>query len=360
VTNRALLLTLIALIGSAGAAQAQGAPPPQQPAQIGNPACLRLEAQLAAIDRTAVDPNQATQQRRSDDAIAKQQSDLDRLVAQARRLSCDAGLFSIFTGQNPQCGPLNNQIAQARSNLDRLINEQQRAISGGAADRDNQRSAVLNALAQNNCGPQYRSAARGGGILDSLFGNNNSVGDGGATPWAGSGDTYKTICVRSCDGYYFPISFAATAAKFHDDEQVCQRACPAAEANLYTFRNPGEDVTRAVSLNGRPYTELPNAFKYRTEMSNACSCRKPGQSWADALGSGKDDALEQGDIVVTPERAKAMSLPQQQRGAARKPNAGTPAAAPAPAQQQTEPPATAESGEKKPIRTVGPRFLTNQ
>ena len=116
--------------------------------------------------------------------------------------------------------------------------------------------------------------------------------------------------MRSCDGYYFPISYSTVQSRFADDQRTCQRECPATEAQLYTYRNPGEDMDQAVSLAGQPYTALPTAFQYRKEFNAACSCRKPGQSWADAL-KGADDAstLESGDIVVTDQNAKALSQP---------------------------------------------------
>ena len=98
--------------------------------------------------------------------------------------------------------------------------------------------------------------------------------------------------------------------KFADDERLCQRLCPAAEAMLYTHRNPGEDVSRAVSTSGRAYSELPNAFSYRKQLNAACSCRSPGQSWAEALRQGDDETLERGDIVVTEERARQLSQPR--------------------------------------------------
>ena len=99
-------------------------------------------------------------------------------------------------------------------------------------------------------------------------------------------------------------------SRFADDLRTCQRECPATEAQLYTYRNPGEDMGQAVSLSGQPYTALPTAFQYRKEFNAACSCRKPGQSWADAL-KGADDAstLESGDIVVTDQTAKQLSQP---------------------------------------------------
>ena len=36
-------------------------------------------------------------------------------------------------------------------------------------------------------------------------------------------------CARSCDGYYFPISYSTVPSKFPEDEQLCRRLCPATE-----------------------------------------------------------------------------------------------------------------------------------
>src|SRR5947207_15306437 len=82
---------------------------------------------------------------------------------------------------------------------------------------------------------------------------------------------------------------------------------------------------------GQPYSSLPNALKYRTEFNPTCSCKRPGQSWADALG--KDEAVEPGDVVVTEERAKQMAVPppaQKGQTKGKQPAASQPAATPAP------------------------------
>jgi hypothetical protein len=175
--------------------------------------------------------------------------------------------------------------------------------------------------------------------------------------------TYRTVCVRSCDGGYFPISFATSPARFADDERSCKALCPATEANLYAYRNPGEDINQAVSVNGQPYTALPNAFHYRSEFNPSCSCRAPGQSWADALKSVDDkaEAQQQGDIIVTEESAKKMQRPLTKQSAAAKKGAPPPTAtAPASGSDaNAEAPAAATSApsDNKQIRTVGPTFI---
>ncbi len=50
-------------------------------------ACLRLESQLATLDRgVGVDPARADQIKRYEDASAKQQAELDRLGQQSQRV----------------------------------------------------------------------------------------------------------------------------------------------------------------------------------------------------------------------------------------------------------------------------------
>jgi Protein of unknown function (DUF2865) len=338
------------------------APPPPQGAAV-NPMCPRLEAQLATIDRggSSGDPAKDDQIRRYQEAASKQQGELDRVTSQAKRMGCDSsGFFSLFSGQSAQCGPVNNQIQQMRANLDQITTSLER-LRGGGAERDNQRRSVLLALAQNNCGPQYANAARApGNFLDNLFGNNNNPAAPGADVGPQSG-TYRTVCVRTCDGAYFPVSFATFPARFPDDEKTCKALCPATEASLFAYRNPGEDISQAVSISGQPYTALPNAFHYRQEFNPSCACKAAGQTWSDALKSidDKTAAEQQGDIIVTEESAKKMSRAPAAKtapAAAKKGSTtGTPPPdAPAAAAPATTPPSTTSD---KPIRSVGPTFI---
>ncbi len=336
-----------------------------------NPMCPRLEAQLATIDRGGGgDPAKDEQIRRYQDAAAKQQSELDRVTSQAKRMGCDSsGFFSLFSGQSAQCGPVNNQIQQMRANLEQITTSLERLRGGfGGGERDSQRRSVLAALAQNNCGPQYANAARGpGSFLESLFGNNNNNNSNPMTPGVDLGPqsgTYRTVCVRTCDGFYFPISFATVPARFPDDERTCKNLCPAAEASLFSYRNPGEDMNQAVSINGQPYSSSPNAFRYRQEFNPSCACKAAGQTWSEALKTidDKASAEQQGDIIVTEESAKKMSRVPTKGAAAAAKKGAAPAGttATAPAAPEASPPAagsTAAAPDNKPIRSVGPTFI---
>jgi hypothetical protein len=365
---------------SAGQASAQQPyPAPGTTLSARDQTCRGLEAQLANIDRAAGDQGKAEQIRRLEETVGRQQTELDRYSQQARQKGCDApAFFQMFggAGRTDQCTALNNQIQQMRSNLARMQADLQRLQGAGANyERDGQRRSVIQALAQNDCGPQYRAqAAQSRNLFETLFGPGPG-GDQNSTPNESVGSGYRTVCVRTCDGYFFPISFSTSQDRFRDDEATCQRMCPAAEVMLFSHRNPGEDMRQAVSTSGdrKLYTELPNAFKYKTEWSNTCVCKQANESWANAV---KDDpsmqtALERQDIVVTEEKAKQLSaprdakgrpiLPPSQKGAQK----GGPAAPQAPAAQAPAafepappPPADQPEGEKKPIRSVGPKFLS--
>jgi hypothetical protein len=366
----AALLGVSAVCVDAWAQMNPGAPQPPPPSQGAavNPMCPRLEAQLATIDRGggSGDPAKDEQMRRYQEAQTKQQGELDRVTSQAKRMGCDSsGFFSLFSGQSAQCGPVNNQIQQMRANLDQITSSLERLRGGGFGGADNQRRSVLLALAQNNCGPQYANAARGpGNFLDNLFGNNNNPNAPG-TDFGPQSGTFRTVCVRTCDGAYFPISFATVPARFPDDEKTCKALCPATEATLFAYRNPGEDINQAVSIGGQPYASSPNAFRFRQEFNPSCACKAAGQTWSDALKSIDDKAAaeQQGDIIVTEESAKKMARPppakaapaQAKKGAA--PTGGATASAPAPDAPATAAPSTDPAPDNKPIRSVGPTFI---
>lgn len=364
--------SLLALLGAAGAQHlppqnVPGGPPPgvQGPrpmySQPNNPACLRLEAALAQLDSASnANPEQS---RQYEDAIQRQRFELDQTIVQARRLGCDTGggFFVFGRSRPPQCDRLNDQIGRMRNNLERMISELGNLRGGGTdMNRDLQRRQLVNQLAQNNCGPQYRQASpqpqRPRGLLEALFGSGlreESTIESGPLD-VPTGSTYRTLCVRTCDGFFFPISFATVPARFGDDAQTCQRLCPASETMLFSHRNPGEEVDQAISIHGTPYTELPNAFKYRQSFDKSCSCRAGGQSWADALGVERDETLRRGDIIVTEERAKQMSQsrPVTQKG---KTATGAPGNEQQAAPAREEPPPATVPGDRR-VRTVGPQF----
>jgi hypothetical protein len=118
-----------------------------------------------------------------------------------------------------------------------------------------------------------------------------------------------TVCVRTCDGAFFPVSYIGAPSVAL--EQACRLLCPHADVALYSFPFGGT-IDEAVSPTGEPYSYLPNAGKFKQTYDPACSCRGPGQSWAEALAPAETQYRRHSqDIVVSAEIADRMSRPVQ-------------------------------------------------
>lgn len=128
--------------------------------------------------------------------------------------------------------------------------------------------------------------------------------------------SYRTLCVRLCDGYYFPISFSATQSRFFADEAQCQASC-SAPARLFVYPNPGGAIEQMHDLSGQAYSSLPNAFRYRKEYLSSCRC-KP-DPWSEAaqreykareFAADDTDELSQ-DTQVAEQTAEPTEVPDQ-------------------------------------------------
>ena len=98
----------------------------------------------------------------------------------------------------------------------------------------------------------------------------------GFEPWTpGRSDTYRTVCVRLCDGAYFPMSFSTTRDRFKADAARCKSGCDS-PSKLFVVKPEGA-ADDMVDVRGGSYGDLPNAFKFRTSYDAACTCRS--QPW---------------------------------------------------------------------------------
>jgi Protein of unknown function (DUF2865) len=86
------------------------------------------------------------------------------------------------------------------------------------------------------------------------------------------GSTYRTVCVRLCDGFFWPVSFATTSTNLKRDTETCQKSCELPVA-LYYYPNPGGEPEDMLDLDGQPYARLNTAFLYRTTYEPSCKCR---------------------------------------------------------------------------------------
>lgn len=105
--------------------------------------------------------------------------------------------------------------------------------------------------------------------------------------YAGGGQAF---CVRTCDGRYFPIAASDNASR----AASCNSFCPASETKVVY----GGNIDSAATDNGKPYSELPNAFRYRTEIVAGCTCNGKDSTGLAAVKIEDDPTLRKGDIVA--------------------------------------------------------------
>ncbi|MGH6842480.1 MAG: DUF2865 domain-containing protein [Methylocella sp.] len=262
----------------------------------------------------------------------KQRAELDRTIRSARALGCDRSQFFLFDTAPPQCQGLNAQIQQMQARLAQTQGGRDTAASPAAR----QLMASYNA----NCRGQAQAAGqpRERGFFETFFGIfepnpfdqqpgievARPLPDEELRPRGGS----QALCVRGCDGGFFPLGLSARQSDPDQLTGLCQALCPNAAVSVYT-RSPYQDIKTAVSLDGdTPYSDLPNALKFEKTFDPACTCKPAGQTWAEAL-AGAEQLLgreRKSDILVTPEKAAEMARPKFEKPAPQRP--GTQPSAP--------------------------------
>lgn len=127
---------------------------------------------------------------------------------------------------------------------------------------------------------------------------------------------YRTLCVRLCDGYYWPVSHAVNRSSFYRDANVCRASC-GEEAKLFYHPASQGDVSEMVDLTGRAYVKLSTAFRYRKALSPSCKCRPDpwAQSELDrhrryALNESADDRLKRDRVAERPLLLEPAQRPQ--------------------------------------------------
>ena len=239
-----------------------------------NPICTQLEQRLV------VENQKGAQSRDALPKIEAEMRQLDQVAQQGQRQLEKADcyeyfLFSKTLRATKQCRDIASQAENAKRRLGDL--ETQRGQIMGSSGRS-YTDEIVKELARNNCGANYQQEASrgnpavsgGGGIWQDESVGGGSGGGFGSSSYA----TYRTVCVRLCDGYYFPISFSTLPSHFQQDADACQSKC-AAPVELYSHPNPGGAMEQAMSLKSQePYTRLKTAFRYRKEFVQGCSCKE--------------------------------------------------------------------------------------
>ncbi len=249
----------------------QGYGSPYGPAGSINPRCRDLEYQLT--NGGAVNPAAQDQLPRIEADVRQADAQFRRAQSDAEQANCyeDMFLFGRSLRRTPRCIDLDGQIQAAKNALAQLKAQRESALRSNSPR--GRHDDLIAELVRNHCGDQYAreyEAQRShNNSIFSFFSNEDSDDTSRYTPNYGA-STYRTLCVRECDGFYFPISNATTEGQFREDDAKCRSQC-AAPAELFYHRSD-QDVDQMVSLSGRPYSSIPNAFRNRKVYIKGCSC----------------------------------------------------------------------------------------
>jgi hypothetical protein len=118
----------------------------------------------------------------------------------------------------------------------------------------------------------------------------------------------QAFCVRTCDGRYFPVTGSDNASR----AASCNSFCPASETKVFS----GSSIDNATAENGKSYSDLPNAFRYRNELVAGCTCNGKDPIGLASVKIEDDPTLRQGDLVAGPDGLLVAGRGADKRGAA--------------------------------------------
>ncbi len=277
-----------------------------------SPVCSRINEQLVELDRETGDPNRAAQISRQAEA---QISEANRIQSHMRRMGCDEQSTLMGTDQLGECGALSQQVQNYRQNAVQLRSQSAYGLSASVEER---RHALLSSYSNYGCDRQRTKrndedySGSSVTIMPAQPDTNDVPGYERAEPELAPLEPAKPrgfgaaqpVCVRLCDGYFFPLSGVSTRS---DAQDMCQAQCPSAKTKVF-YRANGAEIGEASDVDGQTYSALPNALKYRTRTDQSCLCRKTGESWGATLKPAEEKVVGgTGDMVVTDKTADEIA-----------------------------------------------------
>jgi len=253
-----------------------------------NAICEDLRGRLADLPRSIGNGN-GPEARQYASAMAEQNLELRKVRNDLRNYGCTSGSMVVIGGENADyCTELSQAEGRMIDNIAYLQDRRNELAGRNGADDD--RRELMAALDSNGCNsenfyaPSERNAndpapsveeqamrsdtfiPLGGGEADPRYG----------LPRADMLSPVSTICVRSCDGGFFPISSNTTSVDFGRDSQTCAKMCPGIETQLFYRDVTSTEASNMISVaTGTPYSAMKNAFAYKSRApgeKNACAC----------------------------------------------------------------------------------------
>ncbi|MGE3244724.1 MAG: DUF2865 domain-containing protein [Beijerinckiaceae bacterium] len=210
-------------------------------------------------------------------AAAFFRADRARMRARAAvRAAPSLPVLSIFRDRQPRAGLRKDR--KARAERRRARSEDRRKLAN---------SRHLNKHAETKRSRDRKVASVSTSDNDESSGRSFSLGA-------------RSVCVRLCDGYHFPVGQLENKGDIKAHEAICSGLCPGAPTRLYVQSSGSEDISEATSARGhKPYAALPIALRHTVKRDKTCSCKAPDQPYMAMISLRKDFTLRKGDAVMT-------------------------------------------------------------
>lgn len=338
--------------------------------------CGKIRAELNSATETIGNTAEVRAYQR---AIAEQQQEIARVRGDLARHSCGSGSILDFgNGNAAACDYLGETLQRMYDNLADLRDHNVQIVHHSLSRA--RRAQLLNALEDNGCNdvPDTPRADFGRPSPEPAnFGSDDALepppSDAETTirnlSGGDRGGNLQTVCVRTCDGGFFPVSTNTSPASFARDAQVCSMMCPNVETELFYHGVGTQEMVDMVSAaGGTPYKDEPYAFRFRDpnrKISKACGCNFSAY-YRDMMkreaGKNGDDG-ESGSVAPQPsapakKHSSIVNLDTKPEPDAKRPS---PVKKPAAAQQAaTEAPARPYDPASNTVRQVGPQFLPDK
>lgn len=278
-------------------------------------ACLRLQNQLSALNSGGGNrARPSARYRQYDRAVKDQRAQITKTRRMARRNGCSIRVPG--RRNSSSCGRINASLNQMQGNLKNLEQQRRRLAPRGSGSNRNNRRQLIRTMNQRGCinnggqeRPQFANARPGTrSLVEQIFGVRTFGNDGRRSDFerpnaafSSRYNTFRTMCVRKKDGYYFPVSFSTVPERFESDESACQSKCPGTDVALYYHAIPAQDSEDMISFRGNiPYTDLPTAFAYRKKFDPEATCRYTSGILQEIAGAeGETNTLREEFVSVS-------------------------------------------------------------
>ena len=343
--------------------------------------CSQLEAELASA---GIGERSSAQVKKYDIAVDRQRGEIQKARARARGERCSPSLFG---DGSSKCGALNTKIERMERNLEALQRKRAQLASGKAGRA---RARIMAALDANGCRDDAVAERRlpngvdnNRNVLEQILGGGvrqpqslEELGEerddphvrrlpdpldwnAGRVPrfseFPALAREFRTLCVRTCDGYFFPMSAASSLGDLDRDQKNCESRCPGTDVQVYYRPMLGEEPSDMISaVSGAPYSELPTAYLYRksgTPRPAGCGCNAPKNFETITGNPPSQEPTSAKSIIQLPvpttdptfdPATTANDRGQESQTSGRKTDASTP---------------KTMGEEDRKVRVVGPRFL---